>query len=512
MRPYQDPGGYFVNNLHPVFKSRSFGETLQITGFGFTVESCRWSAEGGPSEAVLNSWAKNPLNIDQLLALVRCPVELWSDAGQLSWWGLVYGFEIQDGAAHVSVSLDQLENRVRVAYGENIPESLGGSRRATTGWADNAISQATYGVKESQLALNQVTQSQAEAWRAVRLLERGRLVLQPEISGRVWDIARITLHCRGWWSTLSWRQYDAPAALVQNVVTEPHVLYSGGRATWQYWAQSFVPASSWSTNDAWFYLIKIGTPVFNLYAAIYSNSGGSPNANLGSSAAVAIAGLPTKNPEWFKFVWSSPVALTSGTTYWLVLWDDGAHPAYDTYRFVTDQLGLFTGGIIKYWDGGAWNTYGAYDMQFRLAGTVETTSQITLAAGASYGGQFLAGVRILQASGIYTNPYRFGDRTALEEIQQHLKAGTSAGLELLGMIASDRQLVVSLKPDESTATLRIGRDGIIRKPNGQTEPPGPALAGTWAILDVPWVQVGMGRNLYMKGVEWRDEVCRVVSG
>ena len=57
---------------------------------------------------------------------------------------------------------------------------------------------------------------------------------------------------------------------------------------------------------------------------------------------------------------------------------------------------------------------------------METTEQIKLMAAASAGGQFLAGARVDQASGIYNNPKRNGDTTALDEISAHLAAGTAA--------------------------------------------------------------------------------------
>jgi len=148
---------------------------------------------------------------------------------------------------------------------------------------------------------------------------------------------------------------------------------------------------------------------------------------------------------------------------------------------------------------------------------METTEQIKLMAAASAGGQFLAGARVDQASGIFNNPKRNGDTTALDEISAHLAAGTAAGGGLQAAVTVERMLIVGARPDPSTAGLLVRSDGIIRLPSGQIAQPGPGMAGSWAVIDSKWAQssanwlTSPGR-LFIGWVEWSEGVCRAVSG
>ena len=134
----------------------------------------------------------------------------------------------------------------------------------------------------------------------------------------------------------------------------------------------------------------------------------------------------------------------------------------NNYRILVDYTNAYGGGV-KIYSSGAWGGLGhVYDLQFRIAGTMETTEQISLMAANSAGGQFLSGVRIDQASGIFNNPKRNGDTTALEEIRAHLAAGTAAGGGLQATITAERMLIVGAKPAASSAGLLVRSDGIIR--------------------------------------------------
>ncbi len=147
---------------------------------------------------------------------------------------------------------------------------------------------------------------------------------------------------------------------------------------------------------------------------------------------------------------------------------------------------------------------------------METTEQIKLMAAAGAGGQFLSGVRIDQASGIYNNPKRSGDTTALEEIQAHLAAGTAAGGSLQAVVTVERMLIVKAQPAADAAGLQVRSDGIIRLSGGQIAPPGPDLAGSWAVMDTKWAQnsanwLSSPGRVFLDRVEWADGVCRAVG-
>ncbi len=501
--------------LFPVFRARGFADCAQPVGRGFAVESCSWAAEGGPREAVLTAMipqSGNRTDLAQLISLIGCPVELWTAAGGKAWWGLAWEVELQDGAARVVISLDDMTNRVQVAYGDLQPESLGAGKRNTTGWVDDIYSQTLLGVKESQLDLSLATQSQAEAWRAAELLKRSKLQVRAGF-GVANALTRITLRCRGWWETMAWRYYNSPAGMIQNVVTEPQILQDCGYTGFEQIAQSFtVPAGGWKPDVVWLSMRKMGAPAFGIWVNIHADNAGVPGAQISGSLGYLSSSLSINNPGWVPVYTYLPPVLQSGLTYWFVMLDGGVKTGSRYYRVLMDQASAYGGGSVKYWNGAAWVVYGGYDMQFRIAGTMETTEQIRAAAAVGFGGQFLSGVMVNQASGIFTNPYRAGDRTALDEIRQHLKAGTSGGVELLGMISAERRLVVSAKPEASTAFYKVGKDGVIRLSGGQTAPPGVSLAGVWAVLDAPWASIAGGNRVYLDAVEWRDGVCRATPG
>jgi hypothetical protein len=81
-------------------------------------------------------------------------------------------------------------------------------------------------------------------------------------------------------------------------------------------AQSFV-ARPVSAKKVSFRLRKWGTPNGSLSLEIYSDSGGSPNASLGTATETYASGDLTTSLTWYDFTFSSPVSLTAGT-YWFV--------------------------------------------------------------------------------------------------------------------------------------------------------------------------------------------------
>jgi hypothetical protein len=198
-----------------------------------------------------------------------------------------------------------------------------------------------------------------------------------------------------------------------------------------------------------------------------------------------------------------------------VVVDDGGAIAH--YRMLVDTQALYSGGVAKtHAFGGAWGAATSYDLQFRVAGTMETSEQIKLMAAAAGPGQFLAGIRVEQASGVYTNPHRDGDVSALEELQAQLDAGTSAGAKLQAAVSVERFLVVSERPESTAARWIVRSDGIIRLPGGQAAQPGPGLAGSWAVLDTKWAinsanwMAAPGR-VFIERVEWAGGFCRAMA-
>lgn len=502
-----------MSDLFPVFFSRSFANIAQ-PGIGLQVEHMTWEVQGGCKSARLVARVKGGPDIDQFAALLRCPVTIYSAGGRQVWWGLVWAVRIQDGQAGVWLSLDDLTNRARVIYGKQEPETAGGGIRSTTAWQDNLISQAIYGIKESQFNLELANPAQADTFRSNNLAASSRISPRPTIGLGAADHT-VTIHLRGWWQTLAWRYYANSTGVIQHITRSPNYLVPVGDTASQIIAQQItVPAGGWQIESIWFQIKRAGNPASTLTASLYTDNSGRPGLNL-ASGTLDGTNLSSSNPVWLRFLLSSPVAVEAGV-YWIAITDTSNKADANYYRVQADRFAGYAGGAAKAYNGTTWSAALGFDLQFKVAGTMETSEQIKLMAGAAFGGQFLAGVRVDQPSLIFTNPQRTGDKTALDEITAHLEGGTLTGAKYQATITPERYLIVSTRPAAPTARLVVRGDGIIRLQGGQIAQPGADLAGSWAVLDTEWAVNSASwlqspGRVFIERVEWRDGVCRAVS-
>lgn len=196
--------------LKPVLFTRNLNltrSTLLLPGITWEVGDVSWGVEGGCISASIT--AKGNLSaLRQLLGILRCPVEITDEVGQLSWWGFVSEVAIETGTIRVAASLSDMANRVAVAYGS-------GSTRETTEWAEDAESIAEYGSKELLATLSNALASQAEQKRDALLSSRKYPVLNPS---RSYGEVKATILCQGWLSTLDWYYYSQAAGVVSHDV------------------------------------------------------------------------------------------------------------------------------------------------------------------------------------------------------------------------------------------------------------------------------------------------------
>ena len=512
--------------LIPLFKSRSFADHPQPS-LPFTVESCTWSAMGGPATALLTASPPLPLfflpffpSFSSFLSLLRCPIELYnSETGRLAWSGLVWSITITDGAIKTVFSLDDLANRVRVLYYEPDPSKYTGGQNLWTTHADDLISQAAYGVKELQVSALDTDSAQAAHLRDSILAAQSKppTRVSPYQLPATSHQPSLSLSCLGLFETLAWRFYDQPAGHITNV---PHTLPIGqiiGSTTQVTAAQSFTtPTTGWALDTVWVSLKQVGTDADNLTVTLYSDSAGAPNAILATSTALAGSTIPL-NFSWQKFTFPSPYTLAASTPYWLVFSRTGAPDDTNNYSLLVDESLNFVEGSLLYHTGAAWSVRTPdADLQFRASGLMPNDTQISLLTAGSAGGQFLTGIRWDAVTGLSSNPYRTGIHTCKAELLQLLKAGSAAG-ELLTEVTSDRCLVIKSKPTSANPRYTIGSDGILRLPAGMKAPPGPGIAGEWATLVTPWTNPAAGWDLlpgrvFLDRIEYRSGACRPASG
>lgn len=217
------PRGFGVGDALPA------GVTLAVTGY-------TWSAMGGPAGASITANGSQ-YALSRLLDVLRCPVEIRAETGELAWWGYVQAVSIQDGGAQYGASLAGMFNSVRVAYSWTDPDA-GGSERRTYPDVDatalqDAASTAMYGVKDALVSIGTATDDAATA-AAARILATFRypqaaLDLRDYAGGR-----QAVITCAGWYDTLDWRYYrststgsSATTDIIADIVTATGQFFAG---------------------------------------------------------------------------------------------------------------------------------------------------------------------------------------------------------------------------------------------------------------------------------------------
>jgi len=185
------------------------------------VERYTSRAFGGPYEATITARG-DLMSLWELLEVLRCPVQIRAEQGDLLWWGYVSAVDIitvnplAENALpmQVSASLETMFNKVAVAY--NAAET-GGSigERETTAWAEDPHSQGIYGVKEL-LASGGNTNGAVIAENARDTLLAQKRLPTTEVVFRQQLPSRATIRCFGWWQSLAWMY----ATVTEETVTD----------------------------------------------------------------------------------------------------------------------------------------------------------------------------------------------------------------------------------------------------------------------------------------------------
>lgn len=126
------------------------------------------------------------------------------------WCGMITEAIINLGGISIGKSLDQMTNRIAVAY--TYSDANGQAVRETTVWQDNTEAQNRYGVIERL-----ESQGDMEAAEALQLANQaletyGKPIATVSVSG---GNTGGTLRCRGLWSHLGWKLYNQPGGVVR---------------------------------------------------------------------------------------------------------------------------------------------------------------------------------------------------------------------------------------------------------------------------------------------------------
>lgn len=244
----------------------------------------------------------------------------------------------------------------------------------------------------------------------------------------------------------------------------------------QFLAQSFVPGESVTVDRIALKIGRHGMPVDNLSVAIHAAGAGIPGAVL--VAATVAPGTLTTNADW-KWIGLPALAVTAGTTYWIVVTRTGA-----TVPDAFFKLGLVTPvtGSVVGWNGSAWVAYPTgQSIAYKVWAGEDTTAQIGRIIGDA--SEFISGVSVEAASGVTSNPYREGSMTAGAEIEKLLDLGTAAGRRLLAEVTDGRTLRLYHEPLPADSDLIVRTDGTIGFAAGAALDAGVLPHGRWVSIE-----------------------------
>jgi hypothetical protein len=461
---------------------RSGGLTLAIPNLGYRVKGYSTGALGGPLRATVELRG-NEAELLNATNLVRYYAEIEDDVEGVVWWGYVSAAKITIGNVELGRELKGMGNRVAVAYARTVPDPATGSRKVTTLWADDLLSQSEYGIKELLVSAGDFDDDGAIFQRDLILAAAANPIDTVGIGGARGGGLGGALDLEGWWSTLDWRRYAQPLGLERHSTSggaRQDITTNAATPRTSAVAQSFQlsSAAGWSAYEVHLRVRTAGGPTDTLTVSIRADSAGSPGSVLGS---VGVAGSALASAaSWYEFVLAAPVALSTGTTYWIVAERNEPAGASTVQVDVDEGLG-YASGQLRVFDGSSWAArVPDADLMFQVIGRQETTAQIAAAVTAS--GQFFSGADIVDASGRITEQYRSGERSALQEILGLLDRGTTAGRRLLARVTQDRRLQVYAEPDPpdiAQASSYISRTGQVMTKLAVPIPNAACTSGIW---------------------------------
>jgi hypothetical protein len=414
-------------------------------------ERYSWKENGGPHEATLSVTGLKK-NMADLLFLLRNGVEIYNDEGAPLWWGYVSRVEVPQDQVSIVVDLDEMANKVAVAYTlVNLGGSSSGVRR-TTNWMSDVSSVYKYGIKElleSGTDLNTVAANALANRRLNEVKVPGGYILSKSSQDQA-----VMLSCKGWWQSASWRYAKVSTKLALSFETIGGSAYALHDARPKL-AESFTPSSNLNVQELGVYVRKAGNPG-DLTVTIHSvGETFIPGGSLGS--ATIASGLISGSGAWLTGMLGSPLELTAGTTYFLVV--SGANlDTSNYYIFNLDPAHGYGDGIALNQMNNVWSQL-PEDLPFRIYVNelVETTQQIQNLL-TSYC-QFTGAVFVENRSGIYSESYRNGDTTTLEELEALLEVGTAQYHRLIARVNLDRSVHIWEQPEEGTELVEMRSDG-----------------------------------------------------
>ena len=476
----------------------------QVLPAGLNVEVSRLTKTvfGGCDKAEIEITGE-PERLFELINYLRAGVEIYDGNGNPVWWGYVQRVEIPHDKVQIVVDLDEMSNKIAVAY--NLI-SAGGNTvgiRGTSPWVMDEDSIAKYGTKE--LLESGGSMNAVEAFSmATRLRNELSFPRVYVVSNQQKATARI--ECYGWWHTLGWRYCYVPTELAlsfQTIGNGSVSLLDGVKI-----AQSFTVTSDINLAEVGIHVKKVGGAGDINIELCPVGVDGLPGSSI-RSATINAASISSKS-EWVKTAFSETILLSPGEHYFLTF--ESAWSNETSYQIITiDPNNGYGGGKFFELLETVW-TETAKDMPFRLYNNVLTETSQQIQNYLTDSGQFFSRVFINDRSGLYSESYRNGDTTTITEAEDLLSIGTSDYHRLLARVNVDRSVEVWKEPSESLSpAVEIRSDNKLYYRTGAAveenfDPTGKWISIEPIILGVLENTTLLGtKNFFCDGAEWTKD-------
>ncbi len=480
-----------------IFYARDLTHLISQPPVRLQVERLRWSAFGGAASAVVHA-SGSPVALADLTNWLRCPLSIHNDLGQLVWWGYLNEVSLGRAGGVVHTSLEEMANRVAVAYTSLAPADQGGESQMTA-WAEDPLSQARYGVKERVIRRGNIDESFALQLRDHSLAQQKQppVSLAPGVMQSL-PVGQARLDCRGWMHTLSWRSFQTSAGLISNASSQQGTQALGDASNHQELAQSFVPSADIALGSVDLRIRREGSPTDNLVLSIQADSSGVPSGTSLGSVSIGGASLAEESYPWVRFSFNTPVSLSANARYWLVIGRSGALSTANYYQLGVDERLSYTPGRFKIYDQGSGVWLGRVpntDLLFKAFGARETTLQ--LADIYQTGNQFFTGFDARVASGVFTPPFESGADTCLDVFERLLQLGTTNQRLLTAWVSAERRLVVQEQAKVGVCDHWLDENGAYYDHLGNRLMSGVLPVGEWVRL-----KDGSSPAAFMAKGEW----------
>jgi len=450
-----------IMSLIPHFQNRAFAPLIG-PNVRYKVDAMSWAAIGGCKEARLAARG-DPLALWELAEMLRCPIAIQDEYGNIPWWGYVSEAKIPVGPFEFGITLDSMSNSVQVAY-SLLETGAKAKIKRSTSFAEDAESTAEYGTR-------QIISSQGDLSDAAALARRDTILAARRWPQGVFSQAgggggEASLNCRGWWDTLGW-QYASVDLIVgaSYLATSTTVQAMGDASAREKVMQQFTTGSAGgSAIRAEIYANKVGAPTDNLTVGVYALDGsGNPTGAALASGTIAGANLLTSQ-AWVTVAFSAGATLAGSTQYGLQVSRSGGADGGNYYQISVNTALGYSGGAFKIYNGASWAARSPdADMPFvvYMDNNVEVTAQITDLA-TDYG-EFITAIDVEAASVVSLPSYLNGETTALQEISKLLLAGGINGRRLLADVDTKRRLKIHEETGSASVEYKLSRKNVIQR-------------------------------------------------